>query len=138
MLAVDAIGIVPPDVPSVGEGAITNQIAFWSLAFLNANGGFDSIDARPVDFDYTKDYQGVAEIANLFKSKRAQPLAVIYPDVESGDARTQINDPRQMLKLEHKTRRIKVVLQMLKKSADDLARLIHDGYPVDLRKKLAA
>lgn len=135
---VDAIGIVPPDVPSVGQGAITNQIAFWRLSFLRDIRWFDRFDTRPVVFDYTHDYQGVGELMNLFKSKRRQPLAVIYPDVEVGDARTAAEDPKQMLKLQHKERRINMVLNMARKSKRELAGLIHEGYPIDLRQKKSA
>jgi hypothetical protein len=130
---INAIGIVPPDVPSVGKGAITNQIAFWKVDFLKQIGWFDTRDTRPVDFDYERDYQGVGEFINLFKSRSPHPLAIIYPDVESGDARTVAADPRQLKKLAHKERRIKAVLKMIGKTEDDLAGLINPAHVYDLR-----
>ncbi len=135
---VDAIAIVPPDVPVTGKGAITNQCAYWLVPFLIRKGGFDKIDRRPVDFRYDRDYQGVGELANLFDSEQKQPLAVIYPDVDDGDDRTHAQDPKQLEKLRHKERRIDVVLKMLGKTRADLASLIRDGYPIDLRAKTSA
>jgi hypothetical protein len=122
MLYVDAVAIVPPDVPSAGQGAITNQCAYWKLSLID--NGFDAIDARPVDFKYDRDHQGVGELANLFRSKRKHPLAVIYPNVSEGDERTTMQDPRQLEKLKHKERRIDVVLGMLKKTRSELSALI--------------
>lgn len=134
----EAVAIVPPEVPSAGHGAITNQCAYWSLPFLMANGGFDKIDERPPDFTYETHHQGVAELANLFKSAQHQPLAVIYPDVGVGDVRTVMQDPRQLEKLRDKERRIDVVLGMLGKTREDLAALIRTGYPLDLRTESVA
>jgi hypothetical protein len=131
---VDAVAVVPPDVPSAAQGAITNQCAYWSLSFLKKIGWFDPIDTRPVDFRYDRDYQGVAELANLFKSDQRQPLAVIHPNIAYGDDRTRAGDPKQLEKLRHKERRIDVVLGMLGKNRADLASLIRESYPVDLRE----
>jgi|GEM_PF-6780182 len=122
MLYADAIAIVPPDVPSAGQGAITNQRAYWKLSLID--NGFDAIDPRPVDFKCDLDHQGVGDLANLFRSKMKHPLTVIYPNVSDGDQRTTMQDPRQLEKLKHKKRRIDVVLGMLKKTRRELSALI--------------
>lgn len=125
---VDAVAIVPPDVPSAGKGAITNQCAYWRVSLIKD--GFDPIDTRPVVFDYTEHYQGVGELVNLFRSSLRQPLAVIFPDVDRPDDRTVLADPKQVEKLAHKNRRIAVVLEKIGKTATDLSRLIMEGYPI--------